>query len=137
MAVNCQNISALTFRYSHEAKCDFDIAEKLGRIAADVSLGLFYEVVDVVDGCAYRPRKGSKEIQQGDLQRTPSSRDERAKTRERRHTRKIAPSFLPSSRLMPTIVMPRKTIAQTPRELARNLPSPSKGKSSMIAFVMG
>lgn len=137
MAVNCRNIAALTFRYSYEAKGAFGIAEKSGRVAADVSPWLFYEVADVVDGRAYSPRKRSKESDQGDLKRTPPSRDERAKTRERRHTRKIAPSFLPSSRLIPTIVMPRNTIAQTPSELARNLPSPSKGKSSMIAFVMG
>ena len=137
MAWNCRNSAALTFRYSYEAKGAFGIAEKRGRIAADVSPWLFYEVADVVDGRPYRPRKGREEIEQDDLRRAPPSRDDRAKTRERRHTRKMAPSFLPSSRLMPMMVTPRKTIAQTPRALARNLPSPSKGKSSMIAFVMG
>lgn len=46
------------------------------------------------------------------------------------HTRKIAPSFLPSRIVMPAIVMPRNAIAQTPRAEAMNLPSPSSWKSS-------
>ncbi len=41
MAVNCRNSAALTFRYSYEAKGAFGIAEKSGRIAADVSPWLF------------------------------------------------------------------------------------------------
>ena len=53
------------------------------------------------------------------------------------HTRKIAPSFFPRSRLIPTMVTPKNTIAQTPRALAMNLPSPSNWKSSMIALVIG
>ena len=39
-------------------------------------------------------------------------------------TRKVAPSFLPRRRQAPPMAVARKTMAQTPRALARNLPSP-------------